>query len=108
MDGGVRRGTDIFIALALGAECVWVGRPAIWALAYDGQVGVEKMITMLYEDFRRCMALCGCKSVADIDRGCLSRMGVDGVLRRLEPASATSRKDDDGEGIRKKGREAKL
>jgi (S)-2-hydroxy-acid oxidase len=108
MDGGVRRGTDIFIALALGAECAWVGRPAIWALAYDGQVGVEKMITMLYEDFRRCMALCGCKSVADIDRGCLSRMGVDGVLRRLEPASATSRKDDDGEGIRKKGREAKL
>ncbi|OCT44006.1 Peroxisomal (S)-2-hydroxy-acid oxidase GLO5 [Cladophialophora carrionii] len=84
MDGGVRKGTDIFIALALGAECVWVGRPAIWALAYNGQKGVEKMLEMLYEDFRRCMALCGCNSVNDIKRSCLSRMGLDGVLRRME------------------------
>ncbi|EXJ66997.1 uncharacterized protein A1O5_09643 [Cladophialophora psammophila CBS 110553] len=84
MDGGVRKGTDIFIALALGAENVWVGRPAIWALAYDGQRGVEKMLEMLYEDFRRCMALCGCNSVAEIKRSCLSRIGLDGVLRRME------------------------
>lgn len=83
-DGGVRKGTHIFIALALGAKCVWVGRPAIWGLAYKGQRGVERMLEMLYEDFRRCMALCGCKSVEDIKRSCLSRMGIDGVLRRLE------------------------
>lgn len=84
MDGGVRKGSDIFVALALGAECVWVGRPAIWGLAYAGQSGVEKMIDILYEDFRRCMALCGCNSVAEIKRTCLSRIGLDGLLRRLE------------------------
>ena len=84
MDGGIRKGTDIFIALALGAEHVWVGRPAIWALAYNGQQGVEKMLEMLYEDFRRCMALCGCNTVSEIKRSCLSRMGLDGVLRRME------------------------
>lgn len=84
MDGGIRKGTDIFIALALGAECVWVGRPAIWGLAYDGQRGVEKMLEMLYEDFRRCMALCGCVGRQDIKRSCLSRMGLDGMLRRVQ------------------------
>jgi (S)-2-hydroxy-acid oxidase len=84
MDGGIRKGTDIFIALALGAKHVWVGRPAIWGLAYDGQNGVEKMLQMMYEDFRRCMALCGCNTVQDIKRSCLSRMGLDGVLRRME------------------------
>ncbi|KIW74572.1 hypothetical protein Z517_11342 [Fonsecaea pedrosoi CBS 271.37] len=84
MDGGIRKGTDIFIALALGAQCVWVGRPAIWALAHSGQSGVEKMLEMLYDDFRRCMALCGCNSVDEIKRSCLSRMGLDGVLRRME------------------------
>lgn len=84
VDGGSRRGTDIFVALALGAECVWVGRPAIWGLAYNGQSGVEKMLEVLYEDFRRCMALCGCNSIGEIKRSCLSRMGIDGVLRRME------------------------
>ncbi|KIW11602.1 hypothetical protein PV08_10903 [Exophiala spinifera] len=84
MDGGVRRGSDIFVALALGAQHVWVGRPAIWGLGYKGQEGVEKMLAVLYEDFRRCMALCGCRTVADIKRSCLRRMGVDGVLRRVE------------------------
>ncbi|OAP58796.1 hypothetical protein AYL99_06093 [Fonsecaea erecta] len=84
MDGGIRKGTDIFIALALGAQCVWVGRPAIWGLAYDGQRGVEKMLEVLYEDFRRCMALCGCNTVDEIKKSCLSRMGLDGVLRRME------------------------
>jgi len=84
MDGGIRKGTDIFIALALGADYVWVGRPAFWALAYNGQAGVEKMLDILYEDFRRCMALCGCNSVKEINRSCLSRMGLDGILRRME------------------------
>lgn len=83
VDGGFRRGSDIFVALALGAECVWVGRPTIWGLAYDGQKGVERMIEILYEDFRRTMALCGCVTVADINRSCLRRMGTDGILRPL-------------------------
>jgi len=84
VDGGFRKGTDIFVALALGAKCVWVGRPAIWGLGYDGQRGVEKMLDIFYDDFRRCMALCGCRTVDDIGRHCLSRMGLDGVLRRME------------------------
>lgn len=84
IDGGIRKGTDVFIALALGADYVWVGRPAFWGLAYNGQAGVEKMLEILYDDFRRCMALCGCNSVKEINRSCLARMGLDGVLRRLE------------------------
>lgn len=83
MDGGIRRGSDIFVAIALGAKCVYVGRPIVWALAYNGQKGVERMLEILYEDFRRCMALCGCKTVQDINRSCLARMGLDGVLRPL-------------------------
>lgn len=83
MDGGIRRGSDIFVAVALGAKCVYVGRPILWALAYEGEKGVARMIEILYEDFRRCMALCGCRTVQDINRSCLARMGVDGVLRPL-------------------------
>ena len=44
VDGGFRSGTDIFKAVALGAECVWFGRPAIWGLAYDGELGVQRML----------------------------------------------------------------
>lgn len=83
VDGGFRRGSDIFKALALGAECCWVGRPTIWGLAYKGQHGVELMLSLLYEDFKRCMQLCGCKSVADINRACLARVTSDGFLARL-------------------------
>ncbi|ORY59510.1 S-2-hydroxy-acid oxidase [Pseudomassariella vexata] len=84
MDGGIRRGSDIFVALALGAECVWVGRPVIWGLAYKGQEGVEKVLQVLYEDFRRCMALCGCRGVEEITRDCLARMTADGLLVRCK------------------------
>lgn len=83
VDGGFRRGSDIFVALALGAKCVWVGRPTLWGLAYNGEKGVNRMLEVFYEDFRRCMALCGCNTVEDINRSCLSRMGNDGILRPL-------------------------
>ncbi|KAJ5185294.1 Peptidase M13 neprilysin [Penicillium cf. griseofulvum] len=53
IDGGIRSGVDIFKALALGAECCWVGRPALWGLAYDGQQGVELMLKILFDDFKR-------------------------------------------------------
>ncbi|KAJ5507650.1 hypothetical protein N7527_009793 [Penicillium freii] len=53
IDGGIRSGVDIFKALALGAECCWVGRPALWGLAYDGQQGVELMLRILFDDFKR-------------------------------------------------------
>jgi len=83
VDGGFRKGSDIFVALALGAKCCWIGRPVLWGLAYNGQQGVERMLEIMYEDFRRCMALCGCRTVESINRGCLARMGLDGVLRPL-------------------------
>lgn len=87
VDGGFRKGSDVFVALALGATCAWVGRPVLWGLAYDGEKGVQTMLEIFYEDFRRCMALCGCRTVEDINRSCLARMGMDGVLRPLTRAS---------------------
>ncbi|KAK6430060.1 hypothetical protein LTR95_013788 [Oleoguttula sp. CCFEE 5521] len=83
VDGGIRSGTDIFKALALGAECCWVGRPAIWGLAYDGQAGVEIMLETLRIEFKRCMQLTGFNSVKDITKACLGVYRVDGPLARL-------------------------
>ncbi|KAI6714144.1 (S)-2-hydroxy-acid oxidase [Diplocarpon mali] len=83
IDGGFRSGADIFKAIALGAECCWVGRPAIWGLAYDGQKGVEKAVEILHDEFRRCMMLTGCKTVAEISKASLGIMKTDGPLARL-------------------------
>lgn len=66
LDGGVRDGTDVFKALALGAACVFVGRPVIWALAVDGQAGVERVLGILRDEFDRTMALSGVVSVDQI------------------------------------------
>ncbi|EDW72557.1 uncharacterized protein Dwil_GK20637 [Drosophila willistoni] len=66
MDGGVLQGNDIFKALALGAKTVFIGRPAVWALAYNGQKGVEEMLSVLRKDFEITMALIGCQSFKDI------------------------------------------
>ncbi|KAH8714685.1 FMN-dependent dehydrogenase [Ilyonectria robusta] len=66
VDGGIRKGTDIFKALALGADFVWVSRPSLWGLAYDGQKGVELCMHILMDEFRRTMALTGCVKVSDI------------------------------------------
>ena len=59
LDGGIRRGTDVLKCLALGATSVMVGRPLLWALALDGQAGVEAALRMLNEELRLAMALCG-------------------------------------------------
>ncbi|TWV38561.1 alpha-hydroxy-acid oxidizing protein [Streptomyces misionensis] len=59
MDGGVRRGSDVALALALGAVAAGVGRPVLWALATGGEDGVAQMLTALREDFDRVLALCG-------------------------------------------------
>ena len=50
---------------------------------YDGQAGVEKMLDILQEEFMRCMSLCGCRTVKDIDRSCLARINADGILAKL-------------------------
>lgn len=83
IDGGIRSGVDIFKALALGAECCWVGRPALWGLAYDGQQGVELMLRILFDDFKRCMQLTGCRSISDISSASLAIVNAYGPLARL-------------------------
>ncbi|KAL6144437.1 hypothetical protein ACLB2K_055130 [Fragaria x ananassa] len=67
-DGGIRRGTDVFKALALGAQAVLVGRPVIFGLAADGEDGVRKVMKMLKDELELTMALSGCPSVQDITR----------------------------------------
>ena len=71
LDGGVRRGTDVVKAIALGARAVAVGRPAVWALAAAGQRGVEHMLAILREELDIALALCGAESPAAIERSLL-------------------------------------
>ena len=66
MDGGVRRGTDVVKALALGAQAVLVGRPALWGLAVGGEDGVADVLRILHDELVNAMALCGCRTVAEI------------------------------------------
>ncbi|XP_021828443.1 peroxisomal (S)-2-hydroxy-acid oxidase GLO3-like [Prunus avium] len=68
LDGGVQRGTDVFKALALGAQAVLVGRPVIYGLAANGERGVRRVIEMLKDEFELTMTLCGCPGVMDITR----------------------------------------
>ncbi|XP_042149110.1 peroxisomal (S)-2-hydroxy-acid oxidase GLO3 [Ixodes scapularis] len=73
LDGGVRQGTDVVKALALGAKMVFVGRPALWGLAYKGQQGVEDMLRMFREEIDRAMALMGCPTLADLQPQMVAR-----------------------------------
>jgi 4-hydroxymandelate oxidase len=66
VDGGIRRGTDVFKCLALGAAAVLVGRPAAWGLAAGGQEGVAAVLRILRDELDNAMALAGVPSVAEI------------------------------------------
>ena len=66
VDGGIRRGTDVFKAIAIGAKAVLIGRPYIWGLTLDGEAGVRKVLAMLREEFELAMVLSGCPTIADI------------------------------------------
>jgi 4-hydroxymandelate oxidase len=68
LDGGIRRGTDVVKALALGARAVLVGRPILWGLAAGGQPGVAGALAMLRRELDLAMALCGCPDIASIGR----------------------------------------
>jgi len=68
VDGGVRRGTDVVKALALGASAVMIGRPAAWGLAAAGEDRVVDVLRILREEVENAMTLCGCSTVADITR----------------------------------------
>jgi L-lactate dehydrogenase (cytochrome) len=67
-DGGVRRGSDIVKAIALGADAVSVGRPYLYGLGAAGERGVDHLLEFLRDGFERTMALTGCRSVGEIDR----------------------------------------
>jgi (S)-2-hydroxy-acid oxidase len=83
VDGGIRHGTDVFKALALGADYCWIGRPVLWGLAYKGQAGVELCLRLLADEFRLCMALTGVTKVSEIGPEFLCRVKQDGLLCRL-------------------------
>jgi len=68
VDGGVRRGTDVFKALALGAKGVGIGRPFLWGLGAFGQAGVERVLEILQGELKLVMGNCGTPTVADIAR----------------------------------------
>ncbi|HKF97575.1 MAG TPA: alpha-hydroxy acid oxidase [Steroidobacteraceae bacterium] len=73
LDGGIRRGTDILKALALGATAIAVGRPVLWGLASYGEDGVRRVLTTLRAELSRAMTLCGCHVLGDLD-GSLLRL----------------------------------
>ena len=68
VDGGVRRGTDVMKAVALGAKAVLIGRPYLYGLAAGGASGVSKVVEVLRNEFTMAMALTGRRSLAEIDR----------------------------------------
>lgn len=69
IDGGIRRGTDIFKALALGADAVAIGRPYVWGLAGFGQDGTEKVLDILHSELRLVMRQTGATSITEMRRG---------------------------------------
>jgi isopentenyl diphosphate isomerase/L-lactate dehydrogenase-like FMN-dependent dehydrogenase len=75
VDGGFRRGTDIFKALALGAKGVGIGRPYAWGLGAYGQAGVERALEILQRELTLTMRQCGTRSIAEIGRSSI-REGV--------------------------------
>ena len=68
LDGGVRRGTDVFKALALGAAGVGIGRPTLWGLGSFGEAGVTRVLEILQAELKLVMGNCGTQKVADINR----------------------------------------
>ena len=72
LDGGIRRGTDVVKALALGADAVAIGRPVLWGLALGGAKGVGQVLDTLRTELARALSLCGCRTPRDLERELLS------------------------------------
>lgn len=73
VDSGIRSGADVFKALALGADAVGIGRPYAYALALNGEAGVDELISNYKADFDLCMALAGCSKLSDINEEMLRK-----------------------------------
>ena len=72
VDGGIRRGTDVLKALALGARAVMIGRPVLWGLATGGEAGVRRVLELLKNELDLAMALCGTPRLSDLSRDLLA------------------------------------
>lgn len=73
VDGGIRWGSDVLKALALGARAVMIGRPVLWGLAVGGSAGVRSVLEIFREELSTAMALAGCSSIETIDRSLVER-----------------------------------
>lgn len=71
VDGGIRRGTDVLKAMALGANAVLIGRPYLYGLANAGALGVAHVLRLLRDELEIAMALCGCATLAQVSPACL-------------------------------------
>jgi 4-hydroxymandelate oxidase len=78
LDGGIRRGSDVIKAVALGAHAVAIGRPALWGLAVGGEEGVGQVLEMLRAEIARALMLCGCASLHEVGRELL-RVRANGI-----------------------------
>ncbi|AFZ20553.1 alpha-hydroxy acid oxidase [Allocoleopsis franciscana] len=74
VDGGIRRGTDVLKALALGAKAVLLGRPILWGLTLAGEAGVKHVLELLRDELDLAMALSGCAKLQDIDSSLVVRL----------------------------------
>ncbi|MEZ5077855.1 MAG: alpha-hydroxy acid oxidase [Solirubrobacterales bacterium] len=74
VDGGIRRGTDVAVALGLGADAVLVGRPALWGLVAGGAAGVARVLEILRAELELTLALCGCPTPAELGTAHLRRV----------------------------------
>ncbi|HEV7676014.1 MAG TPA: alpha-hydroxy acid oxidase [Candidatus Angelobacter sp.] len=88
LDSGIRRGTDVLAALALGAKAVFIGRPYVYGLAAGGAQGVERVISILRDELERAMALTGRRSIAEIDEAVLWRVQGSAEKKALRSPAA--------------------
>ncbi|XP_066269629.1 2-Hydroxyacid oxidase 1-like [Branchiostoma lanceolatum] len=79
LDGGVRTGTDVLKALALGARCVFIGRPALWGLACNGAEGVQRVLQIMKDELSLAMARAGCAKISDIQPSLVVHQSYYGV-----------------------------
>lgn len=91
LDGGVRRGTDVVKALALGAKAVLIGRPYVFGLAVAGEAGVSRVLDIFRREIELAMALAGCPTVPDIDRSIVTAAALAGGLATPAVTAASVR-----------------
>ncbi len=88
LDGGVRRGTDVLKAVALGAKAVFIGRPIFWGLSVNGEDGLSHILEILRDELDVAMGLCGVTDVKKVDQSLVAGPGSDstgaGIIGQLE------------------------